>query len=317
MAEELTNLFDNLQIERNSKYENTNVYCEQINTISNTYDHLLLNLIKILIADNTMKINIYDRVIIINNVLFCINLNQNNQIEDYIPYKPLMRLPAYNNKLSFVSKNDPTWWDECCTEFENSMLHLKNLTNNTTTFNIKSMIDQKNYIEIEIINLTIKIMNKEKISEFSLVQMYILSLYLENFFIEYKLESIYSEEFLYTNKYFTFYSQLVINYLKKSDLFYSYNENFYLRFINPSLLYLLYSVKNTLILFRPYGYDALCDNSDIIDLNIHEIISFKKEGLKYFALNNLIELKLNNKKLHIINSDEYANVICNDAYILN
>ncbi|POG61445.1 hypothetical protein GLOIN_2v1786609 [Rhizophagus irregularis DAOM 181602=DAOM 197198] len=238
MAEELTNLFDNLQIERNSKYENTNVYCEQINTISNTYDHLLLNLIKILIADNTMKINIYDRVIIINNVLFCINLNQNNQIEDYIPYKPLMRLPAYNNKLSFVSKNDPTWWDECCTEFENSMLHLKNLTNNTTTFNIKSMIDQKNYIEIEIINLTIKIMNKEKISEFSLVQI-------------------------------------------------------------------------------PYGYDALCDNSDIIDLNIHEIISFKKEGLKYFALNNLIELKLNNKKLHIINSDEYANVICNDAYILN
>lgn len=46
-------------------------------------------------------------------------------------------------------------------------------------------------------------------------------------------------------------------------------------------------------------YESLCDNADYIDLNFKEIMGIKKEALKYFALNNVIELKLYNKKIHV------------------
>jgi len=48
--------------------------------------------------------------------------------------------------------------------------------------------------------------------------------------------------------------------------------------------------QNILILFGVYGYEALLNNSDILDLQ--EIFEFKRDALRYFALNNLIVYKL-------------------------
>src|SRR6266498_2762349 len=182
------------------------------------------------------------------------------------------------------------------------------LLNFSNPMNYNSIM--QNLLKIIKTNKNLKDNNK---IEINLIQMYIISLYLENFFIEHKLESIYSEEFLYTNKYFSKFGKLTIEFLKNNDQYFSFNVDFYLKYINQSLLNVLYGARNTLILFGPYGYDALHENLEYIDLNIQEIFGFKQEALIYFALNNLIELRLHGKKLHINNPNEYANVICTGA----
>ena len=48
--------------------------------------------------------------------------------------------------------------------------------------------------------------------------------------------------------------------------------------------------QNILILFGVYWYEALLNNSDILDLQ--EIFEFKRDALRYFALNNWIVYKL-------------------------
>ena len=330
--EDLSNLFSNLQIDNenecfdydfstqnliktikaSNKDNDDESFDEFHDTNRNSYECLLQNLIKIIkSSDKTYNINILDNLIILDDILFGINIAA--ELDDNVVlYKPILRLPAYN-KQNIPQKGDPSWWDDCCTEFENSMIHLRNSSYYFINNDNGDLYNPPN-IENEIIKLIISILNSAKIIEINLVQMYIISIYLENFFIYNNIGSIYDDEqFLYTNKYFTKFRKLTLEFLESNDLYFSYNINHYKKYINHSLLNVLYGARNTLILFGPYGYDALYENLEFIDLNIREIIGFKKEALKYFALNNLIELKLHNKKYHINNLNEYVSVVCKGA----
>ncbi|SRR6266498_4291623 len=301
MSEDLVNLFNNLQLEDSDELLN---FSNPMN-----YNSIMQNLLKIIKTNKNFKANIFDNVIILDDILFGINYFFDDKA---ISFKPILRLPSFN-KLKIPQKGDPSWWNICCSEFENSIVHLRNSSFDNPTFNIRNIFGQTNILENEIIKLIISNLKDNNKIEINLIQMYIISLYLENFFIEHKLESIYSEEFLYTNKYFSKFGKLTIEFLKNNDQYFSFNVDFYLKYINQSLLNVLYGARNTLILFGPYGYDALHENLEYIDLNIQEIFGFKQEALIYFALNNLIELRLHGKKLHINNPNEYANVICTGA----
>lgn len=316
MSEDLADFFNNLQIEDSDESDDIDELLNFRNMEDpKNYDCIMQNLLKILTTDETFKANIFDKVIILDDILFGINLYFLE--DDVVPYKPILRIPAFN-KLKISQKGDPSWWDECCSEFENSMVHLRNSSFNNLSFNIHDIFGQSDIIENEIIKLIISILNNDfnfKV-DINLIQMFIISLYLENFFIKHKLESIYSEEFLYTNKYFTKFGKLVIEFLKNNDQYFSFNVSLYKKIINQSLLSVLFGARNTLILFGPYGYDALYENLEFINLNIREIFEFKQEALKYFALNNLIELKLHGKKVHVANPNEYASLICTGAKLL-
>jgi len=308
MSEDLMDLFNNLQIRDNDDECLESPNCESHDSI-----------IKALLSTKskvTYSINIFDNIIIIENILFGINMHYiEDDSENISLYEPILRLPEFNEQ-KIPQKGDPRWWDVCCSEFENSIVHLRDSSYDNSSFNINN-INQVD-IEYNIIQLNILILNNDNdniLLNFNLVQMYYMSIYLEYFFIENNIGSIYDEEFLYTSKYFTKFAKLTIEFLKNSEQYFSYNNNYCEKYINHSLLSVLHGARNTLILFAPYGYDALKDNVDYVDLNIREIIGFKREALRYFALNNLIELKLHNKKIHIKSLNEYINVVIKGAVL--
>jgi hypothetical protein len=308
---ELINLFDNLQIQQ-SDYESS-----ELTNLENK-DNLIQTLIALIKKSEiscNINIHIFDNIIIVDDVLFGMNMHNIEDDSEILPvYEPILRLAAYNEQ-KIPQKGDPKWWDEYCSEFESSMGHLRNSSYNNSSLNIKELIEQYDIIETEIIKLTIIILNngKSDYSDINLVRMYIISIYIDYFFKKNNIGSIYDEEFLYNNKYFIQFGERTIEFLKSNDQYFSYNINYYGKYINRSLLSLLYGARNTLILFAPYGYDALKDNVDYIDLNIREIMGFKREALKYFAINNLIELKLHKKKIHIDNLNDYASIISKGA----
>jgi len=303
MSEDLLNLFNNLQI-------NSDDECLELESHDSIIRTLLRTIKK---SEVTYNINIFDNIIIIDNILFGINMHYVEDDSDNISlYEPVIRLPEFNEQ-KIPQKGDPRWWDDYCSEFESSMVHLRDSSNNNSSFNINNIINQPDIMEYEIIKLNIIILNNSNPLNVNLVQIYFISIYLEYFFIENNIGSIYDEEFLYTNKYFTKFRKLTIEYLKNNDKYFSFNSNYYEKNINRSLLSVLYGARNALILFAPYGYDAVKDNVDYIDLNIREIIGFKREALIYFAINNLIELKLHNKKIHIDNLNKYVSIISRGA----
>jgi hypothetical protein len=121
----------------------------------------------------------------------------------------------------------------------------------------------------------------------------------------------------YTNEYFTEFREYVLENLYSIDSKpYSFYHELYVKYINQALLKVLRGAQNMLILFGPYGYNALSSNYDILDLNLHEIFEFRKEALEYFALNNLIELKLHDKKINLINPNDYVNLIFRGASLV-
>jgi len=307
-SKNLESLFSNLQISDDESLD-----------FENYHDCIIHNLLRTIKTSGiTYKINIFDNVIILDNILFGINVHffEEEDKDNILPYKPILRLPAFNSQ-NFPQKNDPKWWNAYCSEFECSMVHLRNSSFGNSSSNINEIFSQPNVIEFEITNLIISILNNnnDNTLEINLVQMYIISIYLENFFIKNNIGSIYNDEFLYTNKYFTKFGRLALEYLNSKDPYFSFNVDYYEKHINNSLLNVLYGARNTLILFGPYGYNALYENLAYIDLNIREIIGFKREALRYFALNNLIELEIHNKKLHINNINEYVSIICNGAQL--
>lgn len=308
--EDLANLFSNLIIE-DYKEDNCQIECKN----KNYYNQIIQHIIKLLKNNELLKLNILDNIILVDDILFGINTNSND--EDAFLYKPILQLPSFNN-LQIPQKNDPLWWNDSCTEFANSMVHLRNSSYTKLTINIEAIIKQTDLIEIEIIKLIINIIKNEFNGlELNLIQMYVISLYLEHFFNYHKLESIYSAKFLGDNIYFNKFRMLTLDYLKYNDKKYRINIDFYKKNLNKSLLTILNGARNILILFGPYGYDSLYENLEFIELDIRAILGFNQEALKYFALNNLIEMKLHKKHLHITNSNDYVKVICEGAKLID
>jgi hypothetical protein len=173
-------------------------------------------------------------------------------------------------------------------------------------------------IEEEIVKLAIEILQKEYglkiiINNTDLLTMYKIACFLESYFFYNKIGSIYLINFSYDNKYFKEFSNLIMQYLVH------YNQRINIDVILHILLKIVYGAKSMLILFRPYGYGALSVNQKIIGFNLQAIFEFKSESLRYFALANLIELKLNDKKIHsdIKDINGYVNSIFIGASIIN
>ncbi|RGB43724.1 hypothetical protein C1646_749525 [Rhizophagus diaphanus] len=123
------------------------------------------------------------------------------------------------------------------------------------------------------------------------------------------------------NKDSTFTAEIVNNVIILNNILFGLNpqlddDTVFIKYINQVLLKVLCGAQNMLILFGSYGYEALSNNYDILDLNLHEIFEFRKEALEYFALNNLIELKLHDKKINLINPNDYVNLIFKGASLV-
>ncbi|GBB87332.1 hypothetical protein RclHR1_13780004 [Rhizophagus clarus] len=242
----------------------------------------LANLFSNLIIEDYKEYNyqIEYNIILVDDILFGINTNSND--EEAFLYKPILQLPSFNN-LQIPQKGDPLWWNDSCAEFANSMVHLRNSSYTKLTINIEAIIKQTDLIEIEIIKLIINIIK----NEFNGLELNLIQI------------------------------MLTLDYLKYNDKKYRINIDFYKKNLNKSLLTILNGARNILILFGPYGYDSLYENLEFIELDIRAILGFNQEALKYFALNNLIEMKLHKKHLHISNSNDYVKVICEGAKLID
>lgn len=308
--EDLANLFSNLIIE---DYGEGDYQIENKNKVY--YNQIVEYITKLLKINESLKMNIIDNnIVIVDNILFGINTHFNH--EDAFSYRPILHLPAFNNS-QIPQKYDPLWWNDGCAEFANSMAHLRNSSYNKLSINTDSVIKQSNLIDIEIIKLVINIMRNEFDGiDLNLIQMYVIALYLEHFFYSNNLESFYNAKLLDDNIYFKKYKMLTLDYLRNHDKKFHINLHFYKKNINKALLTILTGSKNILILFGPYGYDSLYENLEFIELDLKAIIGFNQTALKYFALNNLVEMKLFKKYLHISNLNDYVKLICEGAKLI-
>jgi hypothetical protein len=317
----LLNDFNDLTISNDDDedFEDVNLnenYDETPNNLPVKYNDLIEAVFGIINKDPTFTAEIVDNVIILDNILFGLN----PQLDDEaVSIKAILRLSEFH-KRKIPQRNDPSWWEEKCSKFEDLMIHLRNCsTSNDFKINEKN---EEILIKNEIVDFASKIVQKDY--EFkgavnintNLLDMYKIAKYLECYFYK-KVGSFYSEEMQFTNEYFEEFREYVLENLCNIDSKpYSCYLDLYLKYINQALLKVLRGAQNMLILFGPYGYDALSSNYDILDLNLHEIFEFRKEALEYFALNNLIELKLHDKKINLNNPNDYVNLIFRGASLV-
>ena len=306
----ITTLFDNLNIE-NEKSENDEMmldtYHNTIITIKKNcqYNNFFKSIIEIIDNEFNFTCEIAENIIVINNILYAINMQSTQRL------KALLIIPIFYSKK--IPRRSNHWWDRNCSEFKDSMNHLRN----------SSYDDSDNYtcryymgdIRKEIINLTIEIIQKDykykKIEHStSLLVMYQIAQYLES---KYFKSDLFVEEFHYKNEYFNVLNEQILEIITLDPNINCIDKSI----INLALLKVLIGAKNTLILFGPYGYNALYENSNIINLDLQSIFEFKKEALEYFALQNIIELKLNNKKVKLNNPNEYLNIVFRGALLLD
>lgn len=323
MSKDLINLFNNLKLENedeNDEIEDDSlsiIYNEYYIKIPDKYKNLVNAIFEIINEDPTFTAEISDNIIIFDNILYALNPRYK---DGEIPYVSLLKLPEFN-KIKIPQRNDPKWWEEKCSKFEDLITHLRNYSKeygNYENYEINAKL-----IEKEVIDFACKIVQKEfefkddiKIN-INLLNMYHIAKYLELYFYS-KSNSFYFDEIQFDNDYFEEFNEKVLKVLlSKENKYYLYlGDYFYKKQINIALFKLLRGAQNMLILFGPYGYHALEKILDILNLNLNEVFEFKNEALKYFALYNLIELKLNNKNINLINSIDYVNFIFKGASLI-
>lgn len=319
--EELLKLFNNLNINEDDgefeiiEDESLSIYKEYYTKIPNKYKNLINSIFEIINEDPTFTAEISDNVVILDNILYALNPRYR---EEEIPYVSVIRLPEFN-KLKISQRNDPKWWEEKCSKFEDLITHLRNYSNNYG--NDENYEINTKLIEEELIDFACKIVQKYfeyktvKI-DINLLKMYHIAKYLELYFYK-NISSFYFDEIQYDNEYFKEFNEKVLKKLCIEDnKYYFYFGELYKKQINSALLKILRGAQNMLILFGPYGYHALENNLHILNLDLNEVFEFKNESLKYFALYNLIELKLYNKNINLINANDYVNFICKGASLI-
>lgn len=282
--------------------------------LQNKYNNLIASLLDIINKDPTFAAEIVDNVIIINNILYFLNPQCNNKQK---PYGPILRLSEFN-KRKLPRRSDPKWWGEKCSNFEDLIKHLCNSTTDKIQIVDKSEIKE---IEMNIIDLAYNLVQrdfefKDITIKMDLLEIYNIAIYLEIHFNK-SFGSLYSEEVQYTNRYFLEFRDNVLKKLAKPiNKNYSYYQDSYEDQINLALYKILCGARNILILFGPFGYDALKDNLEFIELTWDDVCEFKKEALRYIALNNLVELKCNEKHNNLRNPNDYANFIFKGASLI-
>lgn len=278
------------------------------------FNELISAIFKIIIKDSTFTSEIVDNVIIINNVLYFLNPQCKN---GEISFGSILRLTEFH-KQKIPRRGDPKWWGGKCSNFEDLIQHLSN----SSTDSIKSFNNQEVLlIENNIIDLACNLVRRD--FEFKPITIdtdiqviYDIANYLENYFIN-NIGSFHTDEIQYTSKYFLeFKTDILYKLASHDNKNFTYFRDLYTDQINLALFKVLRGAQNMLILFGPFGYDALKDNYEFIDLKWDDIYEFKKEGLRYIALNNLIELKINKKKNHIRHQNDYASFIFKGASLI-
>jgi hypothetical protein len=290
-----------------------NFDCINNDKLSDKYNSLIEAVFEIIDKDPSFTAEISDNIIILDNILYGLNSRFK---DDEVPYKPILRLPEFINR-KIPKNNDPRWWGEKCSKFEDLITHLSN----SSKEDIKYTELNKNLIEKTIIDLASKFVQKVfmnvKINiDINLLKMYRIAKYLELKFYK-KAESFYFEEIQFSNFYFKELNGKVLDELCNVDeRYHSYYGEKFEEQVDLALYKVLRGAQSMFILFGPYGFYALENNYEHIDLNFTEICEFNNEALKYFALNNLIELKLHNKNIHLLNPDDYVNFIFKGASLI-
>jgi len=323
--EKLIFMFDNLQIDETDNFIISIENAEKSNKSNKNklqpkYNNLIESIISIIMQDHTFNAEIFNNIIICNNVLFGLNQQYKKGDNNGVLYKAILRLPEfYKDKLP--KKNDPCWWDLKCAKFEELIIHLRNSSHENHTYD--------DDIKSKIINIASKIVQMDyefKKTDFNadLLDLFEIARFFETYFNN-KIDSFLIEE-IQVN-FDDYKKEIFLNLYNTNSNFRQYYNldanNFeqhydaYLKQINIALLKLIRGAQKMLILFGPYGFNALLENYDYINLNINEIFEFNNSALRYFALINLIELKLYNKNVNIINLRDYSNFIIRGSSIIN
>lgn len=292
--------------------EETEKYTDDYTIIRNS-TNLLASVIKINAEDPTFSAEIVDNVVILNNILYGIIYPPKKELIQLTQFKCILRLPAFHKQK--IPQRDDRWWDKNCSKFEDLMIHLKNSADNNET---ESEYYEPEILD-EIIDLATQIVQDEyenmnvKIST-NLLKMFKIAKYLELYFQINRIRSFYSEEQQNNTIYFNeFKTRILENLQNINPKNFFFHRKQYDGWIDRALLKVIHRSQNMLVLFGPYGYRALSKNCIMIDLDIKSIFEFKSDALSYFALNNLIELKLHNKKIHLRNLNDYVNIIFKGA----
>lgn len=293
------------------------------------HEQLLNNVYMIINDDPRFTAEIVDNVVILKNKLYSMKLNSNKPVN-----KVILQLPE-SCKEKIPSRNDFNLWKENFEVFDSIRDHLMRdshkksnkfiedlYSKNIRNENDNNVADIKKQIITLAIDMIYKMCEPNKVNfNMKLPKMYEIASYLERFYNEYNIGSFYSEKQHFTNKYFIEFSKPILTKLKltKYNYFLYKNDlNLWKDNINDALLKVIRGAQNILILFGPFGYDALLKNEIFIkQLDLQAIFEFKREELRFFALNNLIDLKLNNKKIHLFNSNDYVNIIFEGATLIN
>ena len=330
MFDVLTDMMSNLKIEEDEEMSNFITHKKEEYILPTKYSFILDTLSKIVINEPILTIEIIDNVFIIDNKLFglrkkplclmnlSIDNEKNNDNKDEALYIPILQLPEFYDER-IPQKFDTNWWDSNCDEFDECMHHLMN---DSVEFNYNLVFNVNDYIIENIIELTLKLVQKMYVNkrvEYDILKMYEIACYLERYFYNEKIGLFFTNNHDITSKYFTEFNKLALKNVRiTSTIYYSLNRDLYIKNINRSLLNILNCSKNILILFGPYGFDAIQKNEIFFkNLDFQAIFDFKREALRYFALNNLIIQKLNNKSIQLFNPNDYVNFIFKGASYIN
>jgi hypothetical protein len=324
MFDVLTEMMSNLTI--NDEEEMSNLNNKEV-AFPMKYN-FLLDISRLLINEPIFNMEIIDNVFIIDNVLFglykqplslmnlSINDEKNKDNKEKALHISILKLPEFRDE-KIPRKFDTNWWNSNCDAFDECMNHLMNDSiecNYNMVFN--DYIIKKNIIE-----LTFKLVQKMYVNkriEYNIMKMFEIACYLERYFYIEKIGLFYSDKHDINSKYFTEFSKLALENVRNSPtIYYTLNRDLYIKNINRSLLNILHCSKNILILFGPYGFESIQKNEKFLNLDFQAIFDFKREALRFFALNNLIILKLNNKSIQLFNPNDYINFIFKGASYIN
>ena len=326
-TDEIISLLDNLDINdytdddddmSESEEKNSQTYSEnefdQINFPS-SHRYLLTCVNNIIKKDPRYIAEIVDNVVIIKNILYGIKLHSNE-----LDTRSILRLPDSCNR-SIPRRNDLNLWEDKFEDFDILRNHLREYSYDESNAFINNNLFDK--IEKSVIELACTILQKEcednRNVKFKtdLLEMYKIASYLERYYYANNIGSFFTEKQQIKNEYFIKFNRPVLEKFSNS-LHYLCYKDLWEENVNDALLKVLRGAQNTLLLFGPYGYDALLKNEEYLNkLNLKTVFEYKRETLRFFALNILIDLKLDNKKIHLYNPSDYVNFIFDGAHLIN
>ncbi|CAG8750628.1 6621_t:CDS:2, partial [Rhizophagus irregularis] len=129
------------------------IYDETLSNLPDKYNDLVEAVFEIINKVPTFTAEIVDNVIILDNILFGLNPQLD---DDNVSIKAILRLSEFH-KRKIPQRSDPSWWEEKCSKFEDLMIHLCSTSNDFKNYDK----NDESLIRNEIVDFASKIVQKE------------------------------------------------------------------------------------------------------------------------------------------------------------